>query len=417
MGKKYMKKKYPLDMSGAIHLASMTKKYSNFFRISLTLNEEIVPEKLQVAFDRVAPRFPTIVAGVRTGFFNFYLKPVEKTPAVKYDEEVLPVMSKKMIRECAMQVLYKENKLSIEVFHTLTDGTGGKVFLYSLLAEYLKLTHDLNISYTDGILNPNEVVKEEEVVDDYVTYAGKKGTTTNRKSAFQLPNLKIKKDTEKKHIISKSLHIQDVLEAAKKNGVSLTAFMTAVMADSILQIQKKHDKKNKPVQIMVPVNLRSRFESSTLYNFSLCVLAKVKQTERNKGFEKFAKGLAEQIKKQSSADNLRGLMTMNTKTQKSIFFKMQPLPIKMALWKLVYALYGERNSCISISNMGEFVFPKEVEPFVKKVDCILTPRRNSPYNFGVVSYNGKLHINISRNGSGCGLEEVFYQKLEERCYT
>ena len=111
----------------------------------------------------------------------------------------------------------------------------------------MKLTHDLDISYTDGILNPNEVVKEEEVVDDYVTYAGKKGTTTNRKSAFQLPNLKIKKDTEKKHIISKSLHIQDVLEAAKKNGVSLTAFMTAVMADSILQIQKKHDKKNKPV--------------------------------------------------------------------------------------------------------------------------------------------------------------------------
>ena len=102
MGKKYIKKKYPLDMSGAIHLASMTKRYSNFFRMTLTLNEDIIPEILQVAFDRVAPRFPTIVAGVRMGFFNFYLKPVEQAPLVKKDEEILPVMTKKMIRECAM---------------------------------------------------------------------------------------------------------------------------------------------------------------------------------------------------------------------------------------------------------------------------------------------------------------------------
>ena len=83
----------------------------------------------------------------------------------------------------------------------------------------------------------------------------------------------------------------------------------------------------------------------------------------------------------------------------------------MALLRMIYRFYGERNSCISVSNFGEMVFPKEMKDYIKGVECMLTPRRNAPYNCSLISYNGIVRINITRRGNGCGLEEVFFHKL------
>jgi len=54
--------------------------------------------------------------------------------------------------------------------------------------------------------------------------------------------------------------------------------LTAVMAKSIIQMQlhnSKYGQKLKPVQIMVPADLRRIFPSKTLRNFSLYALPKV----------------------------------------------------------------------------------------------------------------------------------------------
>lgn len=40
----------------------------------------------------------------------------------------------------SLRVLYYGNRVSVEFFHVLTDGTGGMTFLKALTAEYLRLT-------------------------------------------------------------------------------------------------------------------------------------------------------------------------------------------------------------------------------------------------------------------------------------
>ena len=406
-----IRKKYPLDSSASIHLASLKKEYSNTFRFSATLSEAVNPDILQKAFDNIAGRFPTIVAGIKSGFFNYYITPVDKAPTVKQDEACLKTMTRKEIRECAIQVLYGEKEIAVETFHALTDGNGGTIFLSTLVAEYISLCHGVTVEYSDKIFDPKEPVKECELVDDYISYSGTSKNETDKQTVYQIPG-----DTEpesKNTIISKTYKIQDLLDTARSYGVSLTTFLTAVMADSILQLQKKRpSQKKNTVKILVSANLRKKFESSTLYNFSLYALPHIMPREKDYNFKEILQHFSTQLKKQLSAEYLQNTFTMNTKYMNWWLFKILPLPVKHAILKFVYHRYGERNSCISVSNLGEVSFPKEIKPYIDKISCILTPRRNAPYNCGLISYNGRLHINISRKGKGCGLEEIFYNKLE-----
>ena len=59
---------------------------------------------------------------------------------------------------------------------------------------------------------------------------------------------------------------------AKKRGVTVTAYLTAVLILSCVRVQEslvRNPKRLKPIKILIPVNLRSLFPSKTLRNFVL----------------------------------------------------------------------------------------------------------------------------------------------------
>ena len=66
---------------------------------------------------------------------------------------------------------YYRNRISIEVFHALSDGGGAIVFFRTLLAEYLRQT-GVDIPAGNGVLDLNEPPREEEMEDAYARYAG-----------------------------------------------------------------------------------------------------------------------------------------------------------------------------------------------------------------------------------------------------
>ncbi len=400
---------YNMDSSGIIHMASMNKNYSNTFRISITLNEKVDKEILQKALDNITPRFPTIVAGIRRGWFNYYVSPVVNPPKVRKDSKTLSVMTKKMVKNCAMQVLYKDNKVSVEIFHSLTDGNGGVVFLNSLVAEYLTLRYNVQVQYSDRILNPYEGIKLEELSDSYLENLGK-AEPANHENVFKIPGGDLEPDNN--HIISRMYKTDEMLKVSRSYGVSLTTFITGVMAQSILELEEKMQSKKK-IQIMVPVNLRKKFESKTLYNFSLYALPQLNHKDVKLSMEQLLDKLSGQLKSQFTKEHLQGQFTMNVKALNFWWFKILPLELKDMVLKFVYHMYGERNSCITVSNLGEITFPPELEKYIRGIECALMPRRNAPYNCGIVSFNGNLCISLSRKGIGCGLEEIFYRKTDE----
>ncbi|MBQ8804429.1 MAG: hypothetical protein IJZ53_12400 [Tyzzerella sp.] len=405
-----MKRRYALDSSAAIYLASMNKKHTNVYRFSVMLKEKVNPEKLQEALDNVTPRFPVIVAGIKRGMFDYYVDPVEKAPRIQKDEERMAVMSKERVETCAMRVLYREKQISVEIFHSITDGGGAMVFLGSLLAEYLRLCYSIQIPYSDRILNPKEAVKESEVKDDYITYAGGKGIPAKRHKAYQLPNEKSGND--KNEALTRVYKAGDILKVSREYGVSMTVFLAAVMAQSLIEIKRKYPSSRNIIQVMLPINLRSKFKSDSLQNFSLYAFMKLLPDSQDMSLEEMIRVFAGQMEKQSSAKHLQGMMTTNVKNQNWWFFKILPLPLKKLLVEVVHYIFGESNSCITMTNMGRTVFPEECKPYVEDVECIISPRRLTGYNCSIISYEENVRITLSRYGKGCGLEDVFYEKLE-----
>lgn len=409
---KYINKKHwlPLDNSAIIHLASRCKGYTNTFRLAVTLNEKICPKTLQLAVNHITPRFPAIVAGIRSHLFQYVIVPSKVPPKVQQEQELLAFMPKSILKECSVRVLYSENKITVEIFHALTDGYGGIVFLNTLIAEYLSLKHSVSCNYSDRILNPDELPCESELNDDFISHAGAATCSFTHRKIYQIPvRFKLNMPVQ---CISRTYQMQELINTAHHYGTTLTIFLTAVMYAAVLKLQRDKSSSNKPVQIMVPVNLRNRFASKTLRNFSLYALPYVEASAANISFEYLIQQIAAQINEQTDSKHLSTMISANVRIQSSVFYRILPLLIKNFLLRLTFRLYGERNSCLSFSNLGEITYPKEIKSHISDVEFLLTPRRTSAYNCSVVTYSGKTCISFTKKGDNHDLEEYFFYILE-----
>ena len=403
---------YPLDNSGIIHLAAIRKWHTNTFRCSVTLTESVDPSLLQMALNKTAPRFPTIAAGITKDAFQYKVVPVRYAPKVISEQEILALMTMQEIENCAMRVLYSENQIAGEFFHSLTDGTGGGVFMTALLAEYLKLKHRITLSASTEIISLDDDPTNEELTDDYFTFSGEKKEPLNNKKVYQLPGKP--KDGAKTQTTTRIFELEDLLGAAHCYNVSLTTFLTTVMAVSVSKIQQKHlqdVRKRKPIQIMVPVNLRKLFPSKSLRNFTLFALPRIEADESRLPFEKVLPIVQKQLRELTTKEKMAAAMTTHTKLEKAAIMKVIPLSLKCAVLRIAHHFFGEQSSCISLSNMGVVSFPKEIEQYVVQADFVLSPRISSPYNCGVVSYGKKCIINISRLCAEPELENYFFRIL------
>lgn len=332
---------YELDNSAAIHLASRTKDYTNCFRIEAELKEEICPVALQKAVETITPRFPTIIAGIKKGPFFFRVVPVAEIPQIEKDTECLASMSKRQIEKRAIRFLYKKRKIAVEIFHALTDGYGGLKLLEALVLAYLAEKHP-EVKRKQGPWYGK--ILSREIADDFLTYAsGKKGKTTNKK-AYQLP---WQTDNEQKiEVTTLQYDTKKLLEQAHKYGVSLTAYLTAILEKSIIEIQKYHEsfpKFRKPVQVLVPINMRKIFGSKTLRNFTLYALPCVMPAEQEMLFEDLVRHVANQIKQQTTREHLAQMITTNVKLQNIWFYKILPLPIKTTILKFAEDFFGSQT--------------------------------------------------------------------------
>lgn len=119
-----------------------------------------------------------------------------------------------------------------------------------------------------------------------------------------------------------------------------------------------------------------------------------------------------QMRSQVEHGRMTSIMAYNVKTQRSWYFQIIPLVIKCTLMRLAYRFFGESNSSVTLTNLGNVTLPKEMQKFVEHIDVTLTPRIRSPYNCAILSYNGQLSINISRFPLKSELEEIFIQNLD-----
>lgn len=403
-----------LDNAAKIYPAAKRKNWSNVFRVSATLKEPIDPAVLQSALAVTAKRFPSIAVRVRRGVFWYYLEE-SKVPKIRQDT-AYPCASMffDSIRKCAFRVLYYENRIAVEFFHALTDGNGGLVFLKSLVAEYLTQKYKISIANIEGVLDRTQEPTSEELEDSFLKYEGEVSGSRREPTAYRLTGTREKHGFI--HLTCGILDVNAVLEKARSYNVTLTVFLASVMIAAIAEIQSENvpvRKKRKPVKILIPVNLRNFFESTTLRNFVLYVTPGINPKMGEYTFEEIVKAVHHQMGSELTKKNLNTKITSNVKAEKNPFLKVMPLFIKNWAMKTAYNLFGERKSSITLSNLGSVKLPEEMRDYVERFDFILGAQATTPCTCGVLSYKDKLYINFIRNIEEPTLEHKFFTCLKK----
>lgn len=404
-----------IDNSAILYLSLIRRDHTNVYRFTLTMSEPVDPLLLQKAVDRVHGRFPTIFAGFRPGFFRYTQVHSPRPPQVREDPGCLITMTREEISQCAYRVYYRENHIIIEAFHALTDGYGAAASFSTLTAEYLSLRYGIRIPRGYPVMDCHAEPSPEELEDAYLKYADAKPLHLPSRYSYQLPG------REASHRVvyeaPVTLPLSDLLDAAKKQGVSMTALLSAMMASSIMEIQQQSPaKKQRPVRIMVPIDLRRIFPSVTLRNFILYALPTMEPEDCGMSLQELAAKFSRQIKDHLRKENLAGIIAYNVKTQNSLLFRLIPSALKCFFMRIAYRYFGESNSSITFTNLGNLTLPQEMLPYVKSLSVTLTPRARSPYNCGMISFNGQFQFIISRFPEESALEEIFYRKLRNLLY-
>ena len=404
-----------LDNAAKIYPAARRQNWSSMFRMSVTLTEEVDVPVLQSALDVTVRRFPSIASRLRRGVFWYYLEQISQTPAIQEDQSYpLARMSRKETSTCAFRILVYHRRIALEIFHSLTDGTGALIFLKSLLAEYLQQKYDLTIPAEEGVLGRLEEPSEEELEDSFQKYAGPitQGRSGNTAWRFRgTPEL-----GGFMNVTCFQLSAKSVVAKAKEYGVSVTNFLGAVMMKSLLDLQAEmvpQRKDRKPIKVLLPVNLRRLFPSKTLRNFSLFITPEVDPRLGEFTLQEICDIIKHTMGLQITAKNLSKTIAANVGNERQLIVKLMPLFLKNFIMKMVYNAIGERQSSLNLSNLGQVKVPEVMEPYVDHFDAILGVQATSPYNCGVISYKDHLHINFIRNTRESALESHFFRVLQQ----
>ena len=179
-------------------------------------------------------------------------------------------MNKKEMRKCAFRVIAFRNRIAVEFFHSLTDGTGALIFLKSLVAEYLEQKYNIEIPCENGVVNRKDSPTEEELEDCFPKNAGAVPASRKDTNAWHMYG-----EPQRDGFLNLTcfnLSVKEALEMAHKYNSTLTVFISAVMMKALLNLQNEKNpnvKRQKRIKLPIPVNLRQLFPSSTLRNFAM----------------------------------------------------------------------------------------------------------------------------------------------------
>lgn len=401
-----------LDNAALIFPASKRRGWHNVFRLSAELRDPVDRDIMQSALDVTVKRFPLISSRLRAGVFWYYLEHTSAPEIIRDGPQ--PIMKRPFgaVRQCAIRVLYYKNRIAVEFFHAVTDGNGGLIFLKTLLAEYLTQKYGVEIPNTDGVADRLANPTADELVDSFADNAGAVGLKRSSEKVYHLTGVRERDGFL--NLTCGTLPLDDLLSRCREHGVTLTAYLSAVMVMSVMTLQRRKVRsldKRLPVRVQIPVDLRRLFPSTTMRNFVMVVNVGVDPRMGDYTFEEVLGIISRQLQLYVTPKNMQAIFTTNVNSEKTFIVKLVPLFIKNIVMKAVFNLVGESQACITMSNLGNIRLPEEMREYVKGFDFIISPQARAPHNCAVCSYGNDLRINFIRRSESPELEREFFRNL------
>ena len=404
---------YRLDLSAIVYPTLQRRDFSSVYRLSVGLKEEIDPAVLQQAVDQVMPRFPTYKAAIRKGVFWRYLEPNNRPgPFVQPDvKNPCQPMHFKGNNRYLVRFYYYGGRIALEAHHSLGDGTGGMCLLMTVTAQYLRLKYQARIRPEGFVLDVEGVPDPEELEDAYMRYANARvcpprpGEKTYRVRGTMEPFYTL-------NIVDGIMSVSQVIQVAKRYNATVTEYLNAVLIYALLQKQgQEKGRRQRPVKIAMPVNLRRFFPSRTLRNFITMIYPGVDPRLGEYTFPEIVEQVHHYMRYYLNEKLLRGDITTNAATQRNPLIRVVPLFIKDFVVRQFYTKVQDKNSSAGLTNMGALQVPASMKPYIERFDIYMGQPFSSRTNCAIISYGDVLTVNFASSIIEADVERYFFRRL------
>ncbi|MDR3185620.1 MAG: hypothetical protein LBU04_02235 [Christensenellaceae bacterium] len=405
---------YRLDNSAVIYPISITTTTQSLFRLSCELNKYVDNEFLSTALKEIMPRFPTFNVLLRSGIFRYYFDHNPYPTVIKEDDGIL-FRKINFVRNnyYLFRVVYYRNKISIDFFHSLCDGTSAMEFMKAVVFQYLKTSGD-KIESDGSVKLAGEMPRGEEELDSFMTYntdyklfGGVIGKMAGKK-AFQLKGRRFRQPG---YGLIEGIIVTDELKlVAKKYDCSITVLIAATAMLSVAEIHTKSYSKFDLIA-MIPIDLRRTFPSETLKNFTSLAKCEINPNTTPPTLWDYCNTIKSQLADGARKEELAEKLSLSSFMSTKWYTKYMPLCIKWLVLRLGKLLSVRTRQTMIISNLGVLSMPSNVSSHVKNFSFNSNVSRKTPKNIGVVTYDGTTVISFTRGLVSTEIERVFFRKL------
>ncbi len=397
-----------LDNAAKIFPPTSNKQDTKVFRFTCQLTEEVEQGILQQATEKTLEVFPIFRSVLKHGLFWYYLEKTDLVPIV--EPEYRPPCGQiydPASRNLLFEVTCYRNRINLEVYHSLTDGTGALQFLKTLVCNYLSLKYpELRSDLLPEIEYDASVSQRDE--DSFLKYYDPHKCTKRTKlsRSCQLKGARVPEGRLK--IIEGIMPVKDVLNLAKSYQTTLTVLLTSMMLIAFSR-EIPLRKRKRPVVLDVPVNLRNYFDSDTARNFFGVIKVGYNFSTGSGTLEDVIAHVKEEFERELTAEQLSARMTALSKAEHNFVARAVPLIFKdMILWAA--DTYNESYMAGSISNIGKIDLPRAAKPFVHRFDVFVSTDKLQAC---VCSFGSELTVSFTSAFVSTNVQKDFFRQLTQ----
>ncbi|QQO09062.1 hypothetical protein [Breznakiella homolactica] len=395
-----------LDNAAKIFPPTTTRGDTKVFRFACELYETVDPAVLQNALDHTMEKFPFYRSILRRGVFWYYFE----------DSKFIPIVREENKPPCAplydadhksllFEVTYYRKRINLEIYHALADGTGALQFLKTLVYYYLLEKHKDTID-SDVVMHDYDASDEQKRRDAFDKYysAQKLGQIQKRPRAYYVRGERFPE--YRLGVIEGCLSAKALIEKVREMGATVSEYLTSVLILSIHEGMTFRDEE-KPVSVIIPVDLRRFFSSLSARNFFGTFNVSHNFQEDGAGFENVLAQVKRSFKEQLAPEKISRRLNQFSALEHRMFIKVVPLFIKAPVLKFS-AWKVEKEDTAVFSNIGKITMPPELSPYIRLFDLFNSSKRP---HLCVCSFEDNLVISFSSPFISSDIQRCFFRTL------
>ena len=402
-----------LDSGGILYPYIATKSWAQGFRMEARLDEAIDYETLLQAVDRVRQRLPYHFVTLSKSFLQYRLSAFQKTTdfLIQQTDQLCKMFHVRDETQPVVRITYWDDCIGFELFHAVTDGYGASVVLKNIIAEYYRVKGE-TIPAQDDIFSSESQLQVNEIRDSFLDVflrSNGKSSSRSEPAAYQYNHAKA---TGTLRLTTFELPIDELKKRASAHHVSVTQYLTAIYTKALSDCAEA-EQSRKPVKVEIPLNMRNRFLSHTLRNFSLYFMTCMSPEETRKGIEEILQKMKQQFHSGTDLQKLINDVKANVGQANMPVFRMMPRRLKHVILKAGTTIYGERLQTSPFSNLGVVKMPDELEKHVKSFGFMIGQTRVNTVYAAAVTFRNTLYWDITSVVQEDRIETVLEETLRE----